>query len=424
MRDYAKLMASCGVEEYLVTETVYESAELFFVKKKLDMRRARKTAEASVIVYKTFEDGGEKRKGNATFVLNLSDSDEEATAKIKAALFSAGFVKNKYYEFPAGVKASEAVMESDLNGPELSEIALKFADAVYEEDKDEKSFINSLEIFAVEKHVHTISSHGTDVAYVKREVNGEFVAQCKEPEDVETYQDFEYDSLALDEIRALVKRTLDMTKDRAAAKEMPKAGNYDVVLSDKYVSELFSFYANRANAGSIYPGYSDFKVGDSVQGEDIKGDKLNVRFGVNAPFNEEGIPRKERSFIENGVLKTIHGNVRFSYYLGVEPIGTYWKLLVSPGMAAFSDMLNRPCLHVVNFSDFQMDEDDGHFKGEIRLAYLYDGKGNVKFVTGGSINGSIFEAQKDFVLSKETQKLAWYEGPRAVLLKNVAVAGE
>lgn len=423
MRDYARLMAACGVEDYLVTETEYESTELFFVKKKLDMRRTRKTAEAGVTVYKTSEEKGEKIKGSASFVINLSDTDEEVTAKIKSALYSAGFVKNRYYEFPAGIKAAEKVKDSDLNGLKLSDVALKFADAVYSEDVDDRAFINSLEIFAIETHVHTISGHGTDVAYVKREVKGEFVAQCKEPEDVETYQDFDYDSMALEDIKALVRRTLSMTRDRALAKEMPKAGDYDIVISDKYVPELFNFYSNRGNAWDIFLGYSEFKVGESVQGDDIKGDKLNVRFGVTAPFNNEGIEMKERAFIEDGILKNIHGSVRFSYYLGIEPVGVYGKFLVSPGQTSFDDMLKRPCLHVVNFSDFQMDQDDGHFKGEIRLAYLHDGKGNVKFVTGGSINGSIFDAQKEFVLSKETQKLAAYEGPRAILLKNVAVAG-
>ncbi len=215
-----------------------------------------------------------------------------------------------------------------------------------------------------------------------------------------------------------------MTRDRAVAKEMPESGDYDIVISDKYVPELFNFYSNRGNAWDIFLGYSEFKVGDSVQGDDIKGDKLNVRFGVTTPFNEEGIEMKERTFIEDGILKNIHGNVRFSYYLGIEPTGVYGKFLVAPGQTSFDEMLKRPCLHVVNFSDFQMDEDDGHFKGEIRLAYLYDGKGNVKFVTGGSINGSIFEAQKDLILSKETEKLARYEGPRAVVLKKVAVAGK
>ena len=417
-------MTACGVEDYFVTETVSESAELFFIKKKLDMRRYKNTAEAEITVYKTFEENGEKFRGGAGVIVNLTDSDDEVADKVRSALFGAGFIKNKYFEFAKATKSDTVVMESDLNKESLADIAGRFADAVYSEDHDDRAFINSLEIFAKEDKVHMISSYGTDVSYVKRIVSGEFVAQCKEPNDVETYQDFKYDSMALTEIKDLVKMTLSMTRDRAEATKMPKAGNYDIVLSDKYVEEIFRFYTERAHASYIYPGYFDNKVGDKIQGEDIKGDVLNVRFGVTTPFSNEGVPMTERPFIENGVLKTIHGPQRFCYYLGIEQISEYRKVILPAGSTGYDEMLNRPCLHVVNFSDFQMDSFDGHFKGEIRLAYLHDGKGNVEFVTGGSINGSLFEAQKDLILSKETQKLANYAGPKAILLKGVAVAGE
>ena len=74
-------------------------------------------------------------------------------------------------------------------------------------------------------------------------------------------------------------------------------------------------------------------------------------------------------------------------------------------------------------SDFQMDEASGHFGGEIRLAYLIDGDGKATPVTGGSVNGSILEAQKNLVFSKERYLTAGYDGPYAVRLKNVSVAG-
>ncbi len=311
MRDYSKIMSSCGVTEYFVTETVTKSAQLFFIKKKLDMRRFENTAEAEIRVFKVFEDNGTKFKGSAGVIVNLTDSDEEVAKKVRSAFYGAGFVKNKFYEFAKAAQSPEIVMESDLNGIALSEIAVKFSDAIYEEDCDERAFINSLEIFVNEKKVHMVSSYGTDVSYVKRSVEGEFVAQCKEPNDVETYQNFEYDSLALKEIKTLVKETLSMTRDRARAEKMPKAGDYDIVLSDKYVPEIFVFYGTRASAGFIYPGYSEYSVGDNVQGEEVKGDKLNIRFTATAPFSYEGIPMKERPFIEEGVLKTIHGSERF-----------------------------------------------------------------------------------------------------------------
>lgn len=423
MDRFIKLLEKCDVKTYHIESTVSKSVELFFVKKKLDMRRMKNVDSTWLSIFVDSQKDGKQFRGRANVIVSSSMSDEEIIEKIKSAKYAASFAMNPFYEFPKAVKKS-VVSESDLNKYELSEVADKFVEAVYSVDNDAEAFINSFEVFAREKTVRIVNSTGTDVSYVKRTVWGEMVTQCKEPQDVETYDNFEYDSLALDEVKDFVAMNLQITKDRAKASKMPKAGKYDVVLSGKFVPEVLSYYAARANAGYIYPGYSDWKVEDKVQGEDITGDKLNLKLAPQDPFSEEGIEMIERDFIKDGVLKTIHGGIRFSYYLGVEPVGNYKKLVSKAGSVAMKDLLNRPCLHVVNFSDFQMDELDGHFAGEIRLAYLYDGKGNVELVTGGSINGSIFDTQKELTFSKELQKQSDYEGPKACLFKNVAVAGE
>lgn len=424
MKRYIDILNKSNVGTYFVKETAAKSVELFFIKKKLDMRRMKDDDSAEITIYKDMEEDGKKFRGFATVNVNSTMSDEEIAEKIKSADYAASFVKNPFFEFAKATKSDKKVQESDLNNYELSEIADKFVEAFYSEDKDAHAFINSFELFVRENEVHMVSSEGTDVSYVKRSVWGEFVAQCKEPQDVETYKSFEYDSLALSDLKDLVKTTLKMTADRATATKMPKADTYDVVLADSYVPEVLTYYAERAHVGYIYPGYSDFKVGDNVQGENVTGDKLNMKFGVSVPFDYEGIEMKERDFVKDGVLKTIHGNQRFSYYLGVEPIGTYNKIVMPAGTVSMAEMFKKKCLYVVNFSDFQMDALDGHFAGEIRLAYYYDGNGNVECVTGGSVNGSIFEAQSELTFSSETQKLSRFEGPKACMFKNVAVAGE
>ncbi|MCI8645102.1 MAG: TldD/PmbA family protein, partial [Lachnospiraceae bacterium] len=95
---------------------------------------------------------------------------------------------------------------------------------------------------------------------------------------------------------------------------------------------------------------------------------------------------------------------------------------VEAGNVSIEQMKEQPYLEVVNFSDFQMDWFTGHFGGEIRLAFLYDGK-TVTPVTGGSVNGNIFEAQKSLVFSKEMQVEKDFEGPKAVAMDGVSVAG-
>lgn len=424
MNRYMKLLNKAGIDTYIITTRKVKSAELFFIKKNLDMRRMKDVEHVGIEIFKDSEENGQKLRARAALILNPSMKDEEILERIEAAEYEASFAMNPFFELPEKETSDEVVMESTLNGMPLSKVADAFVEAVYSEDCDEKAFINSFELFVNEGHTHIITSEGTDVAYVKREVKGEFVAQCKDPQDVETYQNFTYDSMTLGDIKNLVKTTLKMTADRAIAKDMPKSGNTNVIISDKYMADMVSFYFERAHSAYVFMKYSNYAVGTKVQGEDVKGDLVNIDFGVSVPFNEEGIAMKEREFIREGELKTMHGSMRFSRYLGMKPIGTYSKAVLPEGSVSFAEMVKEPCLHVVNFSDFQMDSMSGHFGGEIRLAYYYDGKGNVKPVTGGSVNGIIFDAQKDMYFSKEMQNIADYSGPRALLLKNIAVAGE
>ena len=74
------------------------------------------------------------------------------------------------------------------------------------------------------------------------------------------------------------------------------------------------------------------------------------------------------------------------------------------------------------FSDFQMNSFTGHFGGEIRLAYWFDGK-ETHLVTGGSINGSIADCGGKMVFSLEKYDSENYHGPYAVSLPGVKVAG-
>ena len=425
MNRYVKLLEQSKVDNFIITDRKTESVELFFIKKKLDMRRMTNIENVNIAVFCDMEKEGKKTRGRADIIVSPSMKDEEILAKIEGAKYSAKFAQNKFFEFPAIKEEPKVLVDSNLNGMPLEAIADRFVDALYKADNDENAFVNSFELFCTESNVEIIAFGGVKNSYVKRSVSGEFIAQCKEPQDVETYQDFSYDTLELDGLTQLVGDTLKITKDRAVATKMPKTGNYDIVISDGYIPELFNgFYLQRANAAPIYAGYSNYKVGENIQGEDVVGDKINIVYGVSVPFNDEGIKMEERPCIEDGVVKNIHGNMRFSSYLGIPQVGMYRKAVLPAGKTKMSELLNRPCLHIVNFSDFQMDYFDGHFKGEMRLAYYYDGKGNVTPLTGGSINGSVFEAQKDLLFSSETQELFNYKGPKAVLLKNVPVAGK
>ena len=126
--------------------------------------------------------------------------------------------------------------------------------------------------------------------------------------------------------------------------------------------------------------------------------------------------------LREGKLEAYHGPNRFCRYLDVKPTGSYQKVACANGTVPFAELKKGPCLWAVVFSDFQMDAMSGHFGGEIRLAYLIDGD-TVTPVTGGSVNGSILEAQKHLTFSTERYLTASYDGPYAVRLTGISVAG-
>lgn len=419
-----KVLQDNQVETWLLEETSKETAELFFIKKKLDMRRSENVKVIKVQVYRDFEKDGVTYRGDASFMAEPSSTEQELQEKCKRAYIAAAFVPNAFYEIAEEVKQDCVTMESNLADLSLEAAAGKVAGAIYAGDCDEKSFVNSAEVFVERTEKHILNSRGVDVSYVKYNINGEFVGQCKEPQDVEIHRSFSYDSLQTDSLTEQVRETLQLVKDRADARTAPKAGTYDVILSGNYAATIFEYYADRSSGSYIYQGYSDYAPGKFVQGdrEEIQGQLLNLTYIPTVPFSTEGVPMKELPCIRDGVFENIHAGVRFAHYLGAAPTGNYSKLACEPGAVPFEEMKKQKGLYVVNFSDFQMNALSGYYGGEIRLAYLNDGE-TITPVTGGSINGNIYEAQKDFVFSKETQDISTFKGPKALLLKNVSVAG-
>ena len=428
-----KILASLtrlGVEEYLINEVVKRSAEMFFIKKSLDTRRIKNSCSYEVTVYRSFEKDGKPMKGNSIVHIYDGMTDSEIDKTLSGAYLAASFVCNPTYELQEKTDNEFIEMSSDLQGKTLEESAKIMADALFAEDKGSDAFLNSAELFVNEIVTRIYSSTGIECGYRKLYVTGEFVAQCKTPQDVETYQGFRYDNLETEALKAKVRRTLDYTLARAQASKAPAAGDYRVIICDSYVKEIFSYYLARSQASYIYAKYSSFKVGENVQAKsgdgsfkDITGDRFSIRLIANEPFSEEGTRQIDRDLMEEGVLKTYHGYVRFSRYIGAEPTGDYDSIKVRAGSTSIEEMKKKPYLQIVNFSDFQMDPFTGHFGGEIRLAFLYDGD-KVTPVTGGSINGSIIDSQGSMILSSETQVDDGYEGPLAVCIDNVPVAGE
>ena len=413
----------CGVAMWRINETVEETAELFFVKRQLDTRRSKDVRKYDVTVFRDVEDpeGGKPSRGFTSVRLIASMDDARLDEELKGAYYAARFAANPYFDLPDPVQAPMAQKTGELAEAPLARSAGRMVKALFAPDTHQDAFVNSAELFVSRSSHHILSSEGTDAAYVDARVNGEFVVQCREPEDVELHGAFEYDQLDEQALSDKVAEALSFVRDRARAQKALASGKYDLVLSGNAVAEVLSYYVSRSSASSVYARYSTWKQGEDVQGE-TTGERLSLTLRATVPYSMEGIPMADLPVLENGRLNAYHGPNRFCRYLNVKPTGFYEKFSCGNGSVPFETLKKAPCLWAVTFSDFQMDAMSGHFSGEIRLAYLIE-DGKTIPITGGSVNGSILEAQKDLTFSAERYLTAQYDGPYAVRMKGISIAG-
>lgn len=412
------------VQVWRVTESVSKCAELYFIRKKLDMPRIKEMSQYVVEVFRDFEFAGKKMRGSSTALVSPGMTEDEIDSRVKSAYLAASFTRNPWFEMADPVKEERKASTSDLAGLSIEDSALKIAQALFAADTAEDAFINSAEIFVFRKYKHIMASNGLDVSFDADEIQGEMVSQCITPIDVEQYRQFSFDRLDTEAMKAKVTEAIEDVRARARASEPPAAANYDIILKGENLAEIFEFYGARSAASMIFPGYSRWKVGMPVQGENIEGEKLNIFFESTEPYSSEGIPMPGRCLIRDGQLEMIHGSTRYCRYLGIEPTGDYDKVCCENGSMPLAEMRRVGVLEPISFSDFQMDYMDGHFKGEIRLALLYKEDGSVEELTGGSINGSLLDVQEHLRFSEEKYEDKNYRGPLAVLIPGVAVAGK
>lgn len=422
-----KALKENNIDTYRINCTQSKSVELFFIKKQMDMIRSTDVTEYSVTVYRDFLHNDTKMRGHAVTMVFPDMTDEEITRALQDAYYAASFVKNRFYELP---EPSTTLPQENKKEYDLKVSAFELAKAIFEADEEsKKSFINSAEVFATQKIARVINSRGIDAEFNVYNFNGEFVTQAiTETQDVEIHTAFSYNDPDRDQLKAKVSTALATAYDRAEAIKAASAGKYDVILTGENLAMVLRYYTELSQGAMVYAGYSTFKEGCFIQGneEEIQGERVNITLKATQPYSAEGIAMKDRIMAENGVLKTIHCGKRFADYLGIDATGDYGAFECNCGSENFDEMKNG-ALYVSVFSDFQMDSYTGQFGGEIRLAYLFeekDGETVVKKFTGGSINGSIFDVQKTMVFSKERYKDDSYEGPFAVKLKNISIAGE
>lgn len=417
-----------NIQNFTLNNIITTTEELFFERKNIVLSRNIETEKCEVTIYNDFEENDKFMRGSSSFIADPSMSFEDISKKISSAFETALSVHNPYYKLPA----SNSIFSSDDNNTLINETneniysAYDIADMIYTYDNDDNSFINSSEIFVTNKFYNIINSNGINVSYSDTTYFCEYIVQCKNPSDVELYQDMKFSSHDKDienSIKDTITKSLSMVKDRSNAISVNSLESEliyeNIILEGHCVYDLFNYYVKRLDASMIYPGYSSFKIGDNVvNSNETIADAINITLTPKKPYSEEGIKLLSTTLIKDNIAKCITGNARFSHYLSIPPIGEYTSYKLDCGNSNYEEILKKPHLRIVNFSDFQMDNFTGQFGGEYRLAYYFDGK-TTTILTNGSISGNINDLVQTMQFSKEKQNFYDFEGPNMVAYKNI-----
>ena len=240
-----------GVDEWLVGERQTQSAELFFIKKKLDMNRAKKVHHINVTVYKNFEEDSVKYKGSASTKLSPTMTDEEIKAKIEQAALAASLVKNPYYELAAPSSDKLGQVSSKFSEGDLASYMPKLANALYKKSIMKTSKVNSCEFFLEKTDARVANSSGVDESFALYSGHIELIVDCKQSgEEVEIIEFFDFSDMCLEKIEQTAQEALENAMLRAEAVPTPKLKNIPVILVKDNVNEFFALLYSKGECAA------------------------------------------------------------------------------------------------------------------------------------------------------------------------------
>lgn len=425
-RLFKVLRSRKDISDWKVNIVKTSSEELFYVQKKLETNRATDVEDISVTIYVDID----KNRGSSTFTIYPYMDEEEINKKIDENVFAAKFALNPFFEIPSKQDVEIEESKSNLKDRDFKDIIKDVKEAVFEADNYEDGYLSATEIFLYKIDTRIVNSKGIDVSYTSYKGNIETIPSWRKGgEEVELYKMIEFESFLKEDIYSQVKEVLDLSHARSEAvplKEVKQGTK--IILENEEVGQLFNFFASDLTYGRKFQRVNLNEIGDCVQGENITGDKLNLKvvpYYENAigsrAVDSDGVVLKEVSLIEDGIAKNRYGDYRFGYYLGEKnPKGMVPVIVVSKGNKSILEMEKEPYVRCVRFSGMQLDPFSGFIGGEVRLGFYFDGEKEIP-VTGFSISGNIHQLKGSLVYSSEEVTLPRYHGPKYIEIKGMKI---
>ena len=411
-----------ALSDWRLTVKRSDTQEYFFIRRQLDMRRAKNVEKFDLVLYRDFEEKGEFYRGLYQLSLHPTLSFSEAKTMIEKGIESAKFLKNTYFPIPeeSRVKGFETTQTSAF-------AAEVYLNALFDGMEDPEGGINSCEIVFENVTTSIRNSRGVFVSFTSPRIFTEVVLDWKgEREEVELIEYLHAQTVDADSVRKEMSQKRYLVQERAKARPTRSAREHPVVLSREAVGEFLSYYAFQTSAESVYQKSSLAQPGCPIQGMNPTGDLLTltmVPILENNPnsclYDQEGSFLEPLTVIREGEARELWGERRFTFYLGRPATGYYPLMKVGPGTMTREDLRERSAVEVARFSDFQIDPLTGDFAGEIRLGWQ-----NGQPVTGGSLSGNIHKVETSMRFSNETMRIEKGEFPAFIYLENLDISGQ
>jgi len=149
---------SLVIDDYKIIESKITASELFFVKKGLDMYRAKDVHNFNITIYKNFKEENVAYTGSSSAIIHPTMSDKEVLLVIGECAFAASFIKNEYYPLVAPSDIVQPDIISNFSEKPLNEWLETLTDALYNSDNCDKGSINSSEIFLNKIYTRIVNS--------------------------------------------------------------------------------------------------------------------------------------------------------------------------------------------------------------------------------------------------------------------------
>lgn len=405
-----------AISDYQLINTEKDSRELFYVLDHLEINRAVKVVSNVITIYVS----NASFTGSSVVTISSGDDEKSLNKKIKEAVKKAKEAKNPYYPLP---DKQESIIEKDNKKYDLNDVALKVAKAVYKANKYESGWLNSTEIF-----VSNVKSRFFDSKGTKHVTNGFEIAVEVIPtwsnngEEVELYKYYETSSINYDEITKEIDELLLNAKERSIAKtlkdvKLPK--DIKVLVKNDMLQDIVGNTVNDINYRSLYFKENHYNKGDVVLSQGVSLTLKPVVKGCSKSMkvDNNGIVLKAAKLIKDGKVAKLWGDNRFAYYLNKEATGNIPVIELDGPRYDYS---KEKHLLIENFSAPQLEETNGYWGGEVRLAKYFDGKKYIP-LTGFSISGNIYEDLKSVKLSKEDATLPDYKGPKYLIFTGIQI---